>query len=571
MKKILIIAVILAVLGGGFFVYLQITKMDRYLEEAISTGYISLDEADYLADYMDDPRVREVFRKRLISIHGNIGSEKHPKHRPIFDRAFSSHKLKVDDEVGKALMRVMFIHDYMGAKNWVEDYETNPKMTIALTNQLKYASSDYLGMLIGELEARKVKVTNDLVKYVVAASMSHGESKEGQAYLKKGFPKNGDVLTLSGDSVDPNNDPRISEGYAYLFARKSFPKMEEWLFDRLHARLLKHPPEITEEYLNGLVRAMQAQPVPRVVGLARALGPLGAQRLRKFASSLERSEDKAAAAKLLAALGSGSLEDVDPILNDLKDQLMRHDHDADDRKKLVAQAGASLAAFGPKIIPRLIKEMNGDNGHVGAAAATALAELDPVLLAKELVRQIEAKNKKWGYGVAIEKLVEAPASPEIDRFYELMVPTVPEDAVKALAERLDGPRFVSALFVNMPRKQKYDPQEILIYSSALNQKKGAAPQVARQLEHELKIAGGKPDRVFWLVKLLALEKLGQNGGPETKALVQKFVGDKGYYVDVRTTIDSRSGSEIDSQSDTHTFATLAYKALKKIEAREGGK
>jgi HEAT repeat protein len=269
----------------------------------------------------------------------------------------------------------------------------------------------------------------------------------------------------------------------------------------------------------------------------------------------------------MAAMDAGAKAEIGPILADLEEKAGRADRAG--REELIAVTGRSLAAMGERVVPKLKKRLDGKQVYASSACAHALAKLDPAGLAKELLRQHKtSKGKVLVFEVALRELVEAPASAEIDRLYEVQLPSMPDLAVEGLSKRLDTDRFVDSLFTHMARRAKYDPEEVMLYSMALYRKGKTAGAVARRLERELKAARGRPGKVFWLLKLLAIEELGGKGGPEATKTLKKFLRDKSAYMNVRTRYDARSGAELDSSGSTKTFAELARKALEQIEARQ---
>jgi hypothetical protein len=93
---------------------------------------------------------------------------------------------------------------------------------------------------------------------------------------------------------------------------------------------------------------------------------------------------------------------------------------------------------------------------------------------------------------------------------------------------------------------------------------GSGAPTAKVLGQQPGAAGGRPEAVCWLTRLLALEQLGKSGTAAERGIVELFAHASSGYEVVRIKYHGRTGKEPWRAPTKVFFATLAQGALEKM-------
>jgi len=164
------------------------------------------------------------------------------------------------------------------------------------------------------------------------------------------------------------------------------------------------------------------------------------------------------------------------------------------------------------------------------------------------------------------KAVIAMVGPKPDPrlYFALMAsPGFAREAATALKATLPPAEITRAIFEHLAIGTSFGVGEVQTYVGMLGT--DAAPTVSASLEDALAKAGGKPESVYWLAKIVGLRALASGGGAKQRATVEKFVADRSTYIDERT--ETKGTQVTKKETDTKYFSTMAQEALAEIDAR----
>jgi hypothetical protein len=255
------------------------------------------------------------------------------------------------------------------------------------------------------------------------------------------------------------------------------------------------------------------------------------------------------------------------------------------------EALASVLRLSKKTAPAL-KDiyLSSYDWGISHVSARALAQKDPVMLAKATIIQLrnynqfykemisgpaDIKKLLYHYGVpaaaGLLALRPIKGNAEVDYTFMQTLSCLDQQfaqyATAALKERLERDKFVAALFSFLALKTSYSMYEVDVYKKALLSYPDSSAAIADNLELLLKAAGGNPAKVPWIHKVIALSCLIENGKPAARQTVEKYKGDPGGYTYVEYRLDA-DGKRQDEHLTRKRFADLANETLRALASRK---
>jgi hypothetical protein len=252
---------------------------------------------------------------------------------------------------------------------------------------------------------------------------------------------------------------------------------------------------------------------------------------------------------------------------------------------------AALEKTGEEPLPPLLKLYRSTrNWRVIRAAAEVLARGKPAALAKIAVQELVPmepmarvfqngeKVNMTDYGTAGRRVAHALIQLEVhgaaakNPMPFMLALSVPDAAFSthasaALRRTLSSDQFADALFRFLAQRKRFAVWEVDLYEDALTSFKGVGPAITRNLGRLLEEAGGKPQKVSWIHKVIALNSLRDVGDATAVATLRDFARDPGTYSYVVTTVDSE-GRKRGARNTTKRFSELAQAALDEIAKRK---
>ncbi len=143
---------------------------------------------------------------------------------------------------------------------------------------------------------------------------------------------------------------------------------------------------------------------------------------------------------------------------------------------------------------------------------------------------------------------------------------VAELCAQALQRRLTRSELTDSIFRYLARKSEFDWGEIHTYENALlGYGASVAPDVVRNLELLLASGGGRPERVFWIHKIIGIRVLNQVGDESALEVLSKLEMDPSSYNEIAMTVDAQGRSK--RTEKPVAFSSLCKQATQAIRER----
>lgn len=144
-----------------------------------------------------------------------------------------------------------------------------------------------------------------------------------------------------------------------------------------------------------------------------------------------------------------------------------------------------------------------------------------------------------------------------------------EYASNTLRKTLSAREFADALFGFLAVRKSYLVIEVDAYRDALLSYEGVSPAIEANLAGMLAAARGRPERVPWILKVIAISALGAVGGTSARPVLEQYADDGGSYLEFSAPSDEPLEDEPPAEAVERPFETLALCALRAIDARLG--
>jgi hypothetical protein len=239
----------------------------------------------------------------------------------------------------------------------------------------------------------------------------------------------------------------------------------------------------------------------------------------------------------------------------------------------VADAVAGIVPMGNAAVPALRAGLARNHWLVNEVAIRAWAAIDAGGLAQDLAVRLAAGW--WDHTavqVAVELLRKSPENdPRLAGFFFRVLSKGGDElsltANQTLSQRVAAAPLVDGIFTYLDRRGRYKARFVSDVSALLSRKRGCAPAMVKNLEQELEKAGGRPERVFWLHKYLAISYLQSWGGKDALPVLEKFLADPGGFKNITETWDRRTGRTLNTAAKVVKFSVLARNAVAAIRKR----
>lgn len=601
MKRILLVIVVVLVAGvGAFFGYWQLTKFDRTMDTARSGGYLDSETRQYLAQHTDKPEVLAFFRqelkrysaeecRRTFDLSGFKGEF------DAFDAVFSKQGPGLGEGFIPEAVKFLSVCGDVRVKQWIPNFDNNPAVTEAILTQLEQDNINRHGAkVVFPVLLQRGPVVTDRVVEILTYEGLLASGSALKPLLQVGFPRNGAKLSDRAAAVAPDNDPRLHRAYAKSVIKMS-AKMNKYSQPTLEAVskvLSAHPPAPSEGYLRGLGWIVERYTDPAhngkpAIAMAQALGPAGTAMMRRIMQMPAKRTDRArwesrvGVGKLLNTMGSGDATSFDVVLNNVVNRFSakKRSFFYDQRHPVsrpppdVANAVAGIVPMGTAAVPTLRTNLNRDHWVVNEVVVRAWAAIDAGGLADDLAKRLA--TKWWDHAavqVALELLRKSPKNDArlAGFFFRLLFTTDKELARKAnlaLGDRVATEPMVDGIFAYLDQRSRYSAQLVSDVHHLLSTKPGGTAAFVRNLEQALQKADGRPQRVFWLHKYLAMSYLQNHGTKDALPILLKFQADPGGFKNITTSYDRRSGRTLNKQATVVPFRKLAVEAITAIRKR----
>ncbi|MBL8956631.1 MAG: hypothetical protein JNK82_38000 [Myxococcaceae bacterium] len=548
--KVLRVVVVVALVGGlGGAGYTWFTRLDR-AAAAIMLGPPNDDDLLLLAAHPETPQAA----KGVDVLSEQLGPyDCVPARLQLFDAVLTAQKLPDATVAARVLNRCT----QLSPKRWgpYSGAEVARGVRTVLREEFRGEDAD---PLIGWLEDSKAGVSEDVL---VAVALALGTSAKAARYFEAGFPADGQPLTaepLMAPAGDSRLGPALAEAvlqYGRLGPndKRTTPAIAK------AAAVVKVP--VTDEVIAAVTRMGEAG----LEDAARAiLGGTPAERISKVIAERESwavtSGRRTAILDAVGADSSGDLEAMFQSVRGLDSDAWNTSEGEKLRDDTINRSQIGLRSMGARAVPAAHKYLADPDARVRSLALEHLFAFDRAHFSQAV---FEA-SPKLSYR-DLDRALEL-AGAEDDRlmlhFAALAVPQLVVKVKKKLLEqRADV--LVPALFALLAHRESFSPDEVEAYQRLLADCPGSGPVTARELAKALESAGGRPEAVYWLAKLLALRHLTTvGGGAAEKAVVAKFVADASGYDDVR--IKYVNGKETSREPTRVAFAGLAAEAMKQL-------
>ena len=143
-----------------------------------------------------------------------------------------------------------------------------------------------------------------------------------------------------------------------------------------------------------------------------------------------------------------------------------------------------------------------------------------------------------------------------------------ERASGTLRELLNASEFADALFGFLAVREEYLVSEVDVYRKALTAYDGVSPAIEANLTRLLAAAGGVPERVPWILKVIGISALASVGGATALPLLGQYARDTGSYREFSSRSDD-SGRVGRDGGIERRFSLLAQCARREVDLRLG--
>jgi hypothetical protein len=141
-------------------------------------------------------------------------------------------------------------------------------------------------------------------------------------------------------------------------------------------------------------------------------------------------------------------------------------------------------------------------------------------------------------------------------------------ASAALRETLDADEFADALFGFLAVRDRYLVSEVNVYRQALTSYEGVAPAIEANLARLVAAAGGRPERVPWILKLIGISALGKVGGSSARRVLDQYASDTDSYLEFSVPEDDPD-PDAPAERVEKRFDALVASAIDEIDSRHG--
>lgn len=596
MKKFLLILLVFALVGGGVFAFLHLTRVDRYLSALEADFEFDREMARVLIEHAGEPKVQQglVAAIKRRARWGYVPHSMEPADYDFIEQACRSNPPPADEAMIDVMARLHARHGD-GLQHCFPGFDKDPRITAAylkiLTGEMQNTKTNtdgYLGV-VEEIIRRGPPLNQKFIDAMVyAAGTLH--IKPAEEYL-------------NGLGADPLLGAGLDE-FLLKTAKSKYNKGLAFL-TRQYTR---HPPAARPE-LADAVANMYVHWTSPSTGESQKLGnymrkaledlvmsiPGGAEHIRKRADSTPADSPERESIKKLIARIAPTDSEASQLISDTAQYTANLDRSAislkfepDKRQKAALNA---LLRLSGDILPLLRKTYlsSYDWGKL-QVCARVMAQRDPLMLAKATINQLRnykqftqeaAKDKRLDrkflnrYGLpaaaGLQALRPIKGKPPVDYAFMHALSSFDQSfaqyATEALKERLDRDRFVSALFAFLALKTSYSGYEVEIYEKALQSYPNNSAAIAANLEKMIQTAGGKPDHVPWIHKVIAFRVLQKNGKPVARKAVEKYQGDPTGYNHTTFRVDEQ-GKRRDEHLVRISFADMVRDTLKALDSRK---
>lgn len=546
MKKLRVVGAVVLLTGLCGAGYWWFTRVDRAVEAALRGETWSLD-FELLTAHGDSPKVAAA----AVSLTGHLGQHDcTPERLALFDAVFSTQKLPD----AFALACVVNRCSGVSVKKWLPYPGAQVAKAVRHVLREEFRGSD-TDPLITWLEDSRAGVSEDVL---VAVALALGTSAKAARYFEVGFPADGQPLTAE-PRIPPGQDPRLPAALAEAVLqygrlgpndKRTTPAIAK------AAAVVKVP--VTDEVIAAVAR-MGSEGLEDA---ARAiLGGAEPERVRQVIGERENwAVASGRRATILEALGAGAPGDIDAIflsVRGLDGDAWNTSEGERLRQQTLQRSRAGVSRMGARAVPAARKYLSDSDAQVRALALDVLFEHDR----PNFIEAVFEASPKLSYR-DLDRALELAGSDDQQLLLHFAALAQPALVEKVKAELLKRPAavLVPSMFALMARRESFSPEEVAAYQHLLAECPGSGPATATALAKALDGAGGDPERVYWLTKLLGLKHLSTTGGGAAeKAVVAKFLADGSGYDYVRITY--RNGKEVSREPTRVTFASLATEAM----------
>lgn len=415
--------------------------------------------------------------------------------------------------------------------------------------------------LIAWIEESKALVSPQLL---TTLALALGTSASADGHFERGFPADGASLTdaavvpVADDArlVTPVTEALLQFGRQRPAGKGVPPALAKVM------RVVKVP--ATDELIPAMLRLGGSDAGVEIINDLYSADDV--PRIKAYVEVHERwAVGNGLLARTLEALGGGSDADVQALFDDL---LIHVDPDfsspfasAKDRQS-IDHAASAVAMTGKRGVRVALKNLTSEKQAIREASMEALFKLDPEHFAENIAPAAETL-----YVVPMRRAIALAGTrydPELRlRLAALSIPQM-IDEVSADLAKLPAETLVPNLFARLAQRESFTPAEVGAYERVLSGCKNSAAATAKALDEALTRAG-RPEEVYWLTKLLALEHLAKVGGPGQRDIVAKFAGDTSGYERVSLTIDRKSGETKSRRPTVYSFADLVQETLRELD------
>lgn len=213
--------------------------------------------------------------------------------------------------------------------------------------------------------------------------------------------------------------------------------------------------------------------------------------------------------------------------------------------------------------------------ELSRAVTPLIAKLEP----RARAFQTGAPYNRAGYEVEGRRVasaivqIEAHGDPDSRIVPLLLALSIPDaeftqHASESLRRSLTAEQFANGLFRFLAQRSRFGVYEVKTFRSTLTSYDGVGPHIAKNLARLLDEAGGRPENVPWIHKLIGLPALGSTADASSIPLLERYANDSSSYQETTETQDGALGPKT-SSSLTKNFRDLALAAKARIEGRNG--
>ncbi|MBN2496500.1 MAG: hypothetical protein JXR96_18040 [Deltaproteobacteria bacterium] len=594
MKKALVVLFILALAAGGGFAFLHLTRVDRYLAALGENIDFDREMAAVLSQHAGEEKVQQglVAAIRRRAQWGYVPQSLEPADYDFIEQACRSHPPKAEGEMIEIMARLNARHGD-ALKHCFPGFDQDPRITSAYLSLLKGEMmkadilTDGYENVVKEVVRRQPPVNRDLIDAMIHAAGTLN-------------------IHPADDYLDGlGADPHLSAGLDAFLLTTAKTKYNKGLAF-LKEQYTRHPPAArpeladavadmyvhwaspgageSQEFIDSMRKALEE--------LALAI-PGAAEQIRKRADESPKDSGERRSLKQLVARIAPTDSEVIQLIADAGEYMEDPDRSAIDLKfepnKRQNDALTALLRLSDEILPSLKSTFlsSYDWGKL-QVCARVMAAKNPAMLAQATIDQLRnyeqltrdaAKDidqnflRRYGLPAAagLQALKPIKGKPEVDYAFMHALSSFDQRfaqyATEALRERLDRDRFVGALFAFLALKTSYSGYEVEVYEKALQSYPDSSAAIAVNLEKMLQAAGGKPDHVPWIHKVIAFRVLQKSGQPVARKAVEKYQGDPTGYSHVTFRVDEQ-GEHRDEHLHRISFADMVRATLKALDGRK---